>query len=94
MGEEGGYLSIYHIGKTVFVKSPIAVVPTEGYNNDTFSKVSICWLEWVMEMNRRNGRPLYIKHALHGGEHRVPGTRYRLDGYDENIKTSYEFHGR
>lgn len=47
-----------------------------------------------MEMNRRNGRPLYIKHALHGGEHRVPGTRYRLDGYDENIKTSYEFHGR
>jgi len=44
-------VSRYHIGKTVFVKSHIAVVLTEGYNNDTFSKASICWLEWVMEKN-------------------------------------------
>lgn len=85
--------SRYHLGKTVFFKSPIAVVPSEGYNNDTFSKASICWLEWKMEKNRRNGTQVNIQHALNGGEHRVPGTRYRLDGYDKETKTAYEFHG-
>ncbi|CAG2238521.1 unnamed protein product [Mytilus edulis] len=39
------------------------------------------------------GAPLYIKHALNEGEHRLPGTRYRLDGYVEKTKTAYEFHG-
>lgn len=86
----------YKIGKTVFVKSPIALVPSEGYvSKDNFSKVSIQWLEWTMERSRRTGKPLHIQHALNGrGEHRVPGTNYRLDGYVESPrKTAYEFLG-
>lgn len=85
--------SRYHIGKTVFVKSPIALVPSEGYNTDTFSKASIEWLEWTMEKARRRGRRLEIKHALNGGEHTVQGTRYKLEGFDAETKTAYEFHG-
>lgn len=85
----------YSIGKTVFAKSAIAIVPSEGYNTDSFSKASIQWLEWKMEHHeRRTGRrTLKIQHALSGGEHKVPGTRYRLDGYDEETKTAYEYHG-
>ncbi|CAC5421904.1 unnamed protein product [Mytilus coruscus] len=89
--------NMYRIGKTVFVKSPIAVVPSEGYvSRDNFSKVSIQWLEWIMERKRRKGKHLHIQHALNGrgGEHRVPGTNYRLDGYVESPKkTAYEFLG-
>ena len=35
-----------------------------------------------MELARRHGRPIVIQHALNGnGEHKVPGTNYRLDGF-------------
>jgi hypothetical protein len=34
-----------------------------------------------------------IRHTLNGGEHRVSGTRYSLDGYDEESMTAYEFLG-
>ncbi|VDI57140.1 Hypothetical predicted protein [Mytilus galloprovincialis] len=86
----------YTIGRTVFVKSPIAVVPSEGYvSRDNFSKVSIQWLEWTMERSRRSGKPIHIQHALNGrGEHKVPGTNFRLDGYVHSPKkTAYEFLG-
>lgn len=28
-----------------------------------------------------------------GGEYRIPGTRWRVDGYDANTNTVYEYHG-
>lgn len=87
----------YGILRTVFCKSPIALVPSQGYvSNNNFSKVSIQWLEWEMELARRKGRPMRIHHALNEmGEHKVPGTKYRLDGYVESgtRKTAYEFLG-
>lgn len=62
-------------------KSPIAVVPSQGYTKrDNFSKISIQWLEWLMETSRQRGNPLIISHALNGGEYRVPDTNYRCDG--------------
>ena len=76
--------SMYQIGKTIFGKRPIAMVPSEGntarYN---FSRFSIQWLEWTMakEMEKRK-KHARIRHALNGGEHRVFRTRYRLDMYD------------
>lgn len=94
MNTEALDCSRYRLGKTVPVKSPNAVVPSAGYATDTFSKASICSLEWEMEKSRRKGTPLYIKHALNEGEHRLPGTRYRLDGYDEKTKTACELHGK
>ena len=35
----------------------------------------------------------FIQHARNRGEHRVPGTRFRLDGYDAETRTAYEYHG-
>lgn len=35
----------------------------------------------------------YIQHARNQGEYLVPGTRFRLDGYDPETRTAYEFHG-
>jgi hypothetical protein len=34
-----------------------------------------------------------IQHALNGGEYKIPGTRYRVDGYCATTNTVYEFHG-
>lgn len=79
-------------------KSPIAVVPSQGYTKrDNFSKISIQWLEWLMETSRQRGNPLIISHALNGGEYRVPDTNYRCDGFVVNPTgkgTIYEFYGK
>ncbi|XP_041361018.1 uncharacterized protein LOC121377177 [Gigantopelta aegis] len=73
------------------VPSPIAQVPSEGYiQKDQFSRVSIQWLEWVQH---RNQDKYQIQHALNGGEHQVPGTHYRLDGFCAKTNTAFEFHG-
>ena len=74
--------------KKEFVRSPIAKIPPGGYKMDQCSKSSIQYLEWV---SRRDG--VKIQHALNGGEVRLPGTRYKLDGYCQETNTAYEFHG-
>lgn len=53
-----------------------------------FSIKSIQWLESIME---KEG--IFIQHAMNGGEYRIPGTRYRVDGYCQETNTVYEFHG-
>ena len=84
-------------GKQHF-KSPIAVVPSQGYTKrDNYSKISIQWLEWLMEKSRQRGNPLVISHALNGGEFQVPGTNYRCDGFAKTPAgngTIYEFYGK
>lgn len=86
--------------KEVFVKSPIARPPPNGYQvRIPFSRKSIAWLELLMQRARTNGQHLDICHALNGrGEYRVPETRYRLDGYvapttEFPAGIAYEFHG-
>ncbi|MCG8048774.1 MAG: DNA polymerase [Candidatus Thiodiazotropha taylori] len=71
-----------------FVSSPIAKIPPGGYKIDQYSKASIQWLEW---MSRRVG--VKIQHALNGGEVRLPGTKYKLDGFCHATNTAYEYHG-
>uniref|UniRef100_A0A8W8MKJ3 Uncharacterized protein n=1 Tax=Magallana gigas TaxID=29159 RepID=A0A8W8MKJ3_MAGGI len=84
------------IGKRQF-ESPIAVVPSQGYTKrDNYSKVSIQWLEWLMEKSRQRGNPIHISHALNGGEYQIPGTNYRCDGFVPSPTgkgTVYEFYG-
>lgn len=38
---------------------------------------------------------IHIRHILNhpNGEYKIPGTRYRADGYCEETNTIYEFHG-
>lgn len=78
--------------------SPIAVVPSQGYvSKENFSKISIEWLEWLMVQSHRRGKPIHIRHALNGGEYRIPGTKYRCDGFLEKPNgkgTIYEFYGK
>ncbi|XP_041349362.1 uncharacterized protein LOC121368687 [Gigantopelta aegis] len=79
------------VAESETVPSPIAQVPSSGYTRkDIFSKVSIQWLKWFQH---RHGDKYQIQHALNGGEHLVPGTHYRLDGYCATTNTAFEFHG-
>lgn len=72
----------YLIEEKKFVCTPLAQVPSHGYCcRDTFSMASIRWLEWYMEEQKRKGNTMYIQHALNGGEIKIPGTNYRVDGY-------------
>ncbi|KAK3104555.1 hypothetical protein FSP39_004928 [Pinctada imbricata] len=82
------------LGGIRFGKSPIAVVPSNGYHTNTnFSKSSIQWLEWLMEKAKHKGSPIQIQHALNQGEFKVQGTNYRCDGYDRTNNTIYEYYG-
>ena len=75
------------------IQSVIAQIPSAGYTHkDNFSKASIQWLEYQMELARRDGQSLQIKHALNGGEAKILCNRYRADGLAGNV--IYEFHGK
>ena len=50
----------------------------------SFSKIQIEWLNSISSN---------IKHALNGGEFKIPKTRYRADGYDAKTNTIYELNG-
>lgn len=80
------------------LKSPIAVVPSQGYvSKGNYSKISIQWLEWLIYRSRQRKAPIHIQHALNDGEHHIPGTNYRCDGFAENPNgkgTLYEFYGK
>jgi len=48
-------------------------------------------LEWLRSIEGRLGRK--IRHHRNGGEYRIPHTNLRVDGWDEETGTIYEFHG-
>ena len=80
----------WEIISSKFASSPLAKVPSDGYvAHDQYSRSSIEWLQWLA-----HSRGVNIRHVLNiTGEHAVPGTRYKLDGYDPDTHTAYEFHG-
>ena len=80
-----------------FKDSPIAQIPPGGYTkNDNYSKISIVWLEWLMEQKKREGvKDFHITHALNGTEKRIShisstGRRsyFRCDGFRANLRDS------
>lgn len=84
--------STTEVTKKIPVLSPIAQVPSAGYaKRDNYSKASIQWLEYQMELARRNGVIIKIQHALNGGEEHILGTHYKVDGLSD--RTVYEYHG-
>jgi hypothetical protein len=74
--------------RTNFLKEDtIAILPPHGYHPGTKqSNIALKWLSYTAE---RNG--IYIRHKRNGGEKTVG--HYSLDGYDEESRTAYEFHG-
>jgi hypothetical protein len=87
-----GWVVADNITHKQYVSSPIAQVPAYGYNTDQFSHDSIAWMEMLMENSRQEDQPIHIQHALNGGEHLVPNTKYKLDGFCVVTKTAYEYH--
>ena len=57
---------------------------------DTYSIKSIKWLKYMSQTEGVN-----IKHACNGGETTIAidGKSYKVDGYCEETKTTYQFHG-
>ena len=53
------------------------------------SKMQIDWLELVSVQLRRQ-----VQHARNQGEFKIPGSRFSVDGYDEETNTVYEFLGK
>jgi hypothetical protein len=81
------------IQEKVFVKSSIPQAPAPGYTGkgDNYSKMSLEWLKYV---EKDSGRPLQT--ALSDErEFRITagGQQFRIDGWDEQTSTWYEFHG-
>ena len=77
------------ISESSFVSSPIPQIPAQGYgkhHND--SQKSALWLEWISHSEDK-----FIQHARNGGEFRIPGTRYTVDGIHINSNTVYEYLG-
>src|SRR5207253_8563983 len=69
-------------------ENTIAVVNRETIH-DKYSKKSICWLDYVQKEG------VAIQHALNGREKTiyVNGKPIRIDGWNEETGTVYQFHG-
>ena len=70
------------------IKAPSSAYERAFYPEQTCSFVAIKWLEWEAKK-----RGIHIHHARcgHGGERQILGAR--VDGYHEETKTVFQFHG-
>ena len=70
------------------IKAPSSAYERAFYPEQTCSFVAIKWLEWEAKK-----RGTHIHHAScgHGGERQILGAR--VDGYHEETKTVFQFHG-
>lgn len=86
-----GLQSFTNFKSAKFIRSPIVKIPAGSYSGrDNFSKDSIVWLEY--EARRRK---IHIRHALNGGEIKIPngkGRFYKIDGSHQNLL--FEYNGK
>ena len=70
------------------IKAPSSAYERAFYPQQTCSFVAIKWLEWEAK-----NRGIHIHHARcgHGGERKILGAR--VDGYHQESKTVFQFHG-
>ena len=84
----------YSVKTKTRVGTNIAQVPSGGYvQRDNFSKDCIEWLETIQDKAKKEGKPVRIQHALNGGEKKIPGTRYKTDGYCAIENKIFEYNG-
>jgi Zn finger protein HypA/HybF involved in hydrogenase expression len=60
-----------------------------GCNSTRYSRIAIKWIEEYAYSHRLKS----VQHAQNGGEFRIPGTRYLVDGYHKPSNTVFEFYG-
>lgn len=53
-----------------------------------YSNVSINWLEFLAKYYN-----IHINHAENSNEYKIPNTKYKADGYCEELNTIFEFYG-
>ena len=84
---DGSIINPDFIATSTFIKSPIPQIPAQGYGkHHNASQKSSLWLEWISHSEGRR-----IQHARNGGEFRIPGTRYFVDGIHIESNTVYEY---
>ena len=70
------------------IPNSIASEPVRGWRNSiNQSNVAMEWLTWCQQQAQN------IEHVRNAGEYRIPGTNFRVDGFDVTTNTVYEFHG-
>jgi hypothetical protein len=69
-------------------KGTIAQIRPAGYDNHLFSSVAIEYLEYLRETDIPQ-----MKHALNNSTGEIKIGVYRVDGFDLNSQTIYEFYG-
>jgi hypothetical protein len=77
-----------HVFRKNYLKpQSIGLVPHGGYRRrENQSDQALRWLKWLSE-----SQDIRIQHARNGGEKKVG--RFKVDGYDPESKTVYEYHG-
>lgn len=55
---------------------------------NNFSKKAVKWLDEIARQEN-----ISIQHIYNGGEFRIPGTRFKADGYCRSTNTIFEFYG-
>ena len=75
-----------------FLQTPNAHLSGRGCAQCSTHGYSRIAVKWVKQEARARGLK-GVQHALSGGEFRLPGTRYKVDGYHAATKTVFEFHG-
>ena len=81
--------SLCHYIYTTKLMTPnsIAIIPELGYHgNERTSKKAMLWLKYISE--KKN---IFLQHAKNLGEYQVGN--FRVDGYDAQTNTAYEFNG-
>jgi hypothetical protein len=54
----------------------------------SYSLISLEWMDFIEKYNN-----IKIKNIKNGGEFTIPTTKYKADGYCEQLNSIYEFHG-
>ena len=68
---------------------PGGICPKCTSKDTSWSQKAIDWIS--KEANRRKMKG--VQHSLNGKEYRIPGTRFKVDGFHEPSNTIFEFHG-
>ena len=74
-----------------FEQTPNKHLSGTGCPKCSNSGVSRKAINWIKDIASNSG--INIQHAMNGGEYRIPGTRYKADGFCANTNTIYEFYG-
>jgi hypothetical protein len=67
----------------------IALIHPRGHS--TQSNASKSAMQWLKYVSYRDN--IKIQHKKNGGEFRVPGTNFRVDGINHDLKRIYEYQG-